>query len=499
MTRRDWLRYASAAPLLAAGLRADETIPAHPQDLKFKPLVYDPPEPAGYRHELPNGAVAYLVEDHTLPLVDVSALIKGGAYLTPRSSWGLAQMTGSQMRVGGTISISPRDLDEELAFLASDIGTSFGDTSGSASMSCLKANLDRTLELFFDVLKNPRFDEQRFQLAVAQSLQSMERRNDDTGSISGREYQRLLRGDDHFSTWQTTKPSLESITIDKMREFHQTYLYPGSFIFSVSGDFDTKEMVDKLSEAMSAPWPAKTKPALPPIPAPTHVPAPGVYMVQKGGVNQSQIQMGHIGIERSNPDHFAVSVMNYILGGGGFISRITQRVRSDEGLAYSAGSSFSPGTYYPGTFTAGFQSVNARCAQATTIVVEEVRRIREEKVSQEELDISKNYVIEIFPRFFATAGQVAGTFAADEFTGREKGFWQTYRDHVAAVTPDDVLRVAQTYLHPDKLVILGVGEVGQMLAGNPDQPEYSFQKFAGDAGVQRIPLPDPLTLEYPKA
>ena len=165
MTRRDWLRYASAVPVLAAGLRADDTIPAHPQDLKFKPLVYDPPEPDGYRHELPNGAVAYLVEDHTLPLVDVSALIRGGAYLTPRSSWGLAQMTGSQMRVGGTVSISPRDLDEELAFLASDIGTSFGDTSGSASMSCLKANLDRTLELFFDVLKNPRFDEQRFQLA----------------------------------------------------------------------------------------------------------------------------------------------------------------------------------------------------------------------------------------------------------------------------------------------------------------------------------------------
>jgi predicted Zn-dependent peptidase len=499
MTRRDWLRLTAAAPLGAGLLQAAEEIPAHPGELQFEPLVFDPPDPAGYRHELPNGAVAYLVEDHQLPLVRVSATIKGGAYLTPRERWGLAQMTGAQMRAGGTTSLSARELDEELAFLASEVGTGFNDTSGSAGMSCLKTNLERTLELYFDVLKNPGFDEQRFQLAIAQSLQAMERRNDDTNAISGREYQRLMRGDDHFSSWQTTKPSIEAITIDGMREFHQTYLHPSSFIFSVSGDFDTKDMLARLGEAMGGEWPAKTKPSIPPIPEPKHDPQPGVYMVQKAEVNQSRIQMGHIGIERSNPDHIAVSLMNYILGGGGFISRITQRVRSDEGLAYSAGSSYQAGTYYPGTFTAGFQSQNSRCAQATGIVLEEVERIREEKVSEEELNVSKNYLIEIFPRFFATAGQIAGTFANDEFTEREPGYWQKYRDRVAAVTPDEILRVAQTYLKPDQLVILGVGEVDQMLGGNPDQPEYSFANLAGEAGIKRIPLPDPLTMEYPGA
>jgi predicted Zn-dependent peptidase len=499
MTRRDWLHLAAAAPLFGAGLRAAEGIPARPSDLQFKPLVFDPPKPARYRHELPNGAVAYLVEDHQLPLVRVSAIIRGGGYLTPRDKWGLAQMTGSQMRAGGTTSISARDLDEELAFLASEVGTSFGDTSGSAGMTCLKTNLARSLELLFDVMKNPGFDEQRFQLAVAQSLQAMERRNDDTGGICTREYSRLLRGDDHFSTWQTTKPSLEAITIDGMREFHQTYMHPSSLIFSVSGDFDTKDMVDRLSEAVSAEWPAKTKPSIPPVPAPSHQPVPGVYMVQKSDVNPSQIQMGHIGIERANPDHLAVSVMNYILGGGGFISRITQRVRSDEGLAYSAGSSFSAGLYYPGTFTAGFQSQNSRCAQATGIVLEEVRRMREEKVSSEELDVAKNYVIEIFPRFFATAAQIAGTFANDEFTEREPGYWDKYRDRVAAVTPDEILRVSKQYLKPDQMVIVAVGEVAQMLAGNPDQPRYKFTDYAGAAGIHKIPLPDPMTLEYPKA
>ena len=509
MTRRDWLR-AAAASLPAFGCAANNAttatpaapraaagIPARPEQLEFDPIEFDPPDPADYRHELPNGAVAYLVEDHQLPLVRVSAIIRGGGYLTPRDSWGLAQMTGAQMRAGGTKSLSAQELDEELAFLASDVGTSFGDTSGSAGMSCLRANLDRTLELYFDVLKNPAFDRQRFELAVAQSLQGMERRNDDTNGIASREYRRLMRGDDHFSTWQTTKPSIESITIEKMREFHQTYLHPSSFIFSVSGDFDTQEMLDKLGEAMEADWPAKSKPRIPEIPEPSHRPKPGVYMVQKGGVNQSRIQMGHLGIERSNPDHIAVSIMNYILGGGGFISRITQRVRSDEGLAYSAGSSFSAGTYYPGTFTAGFQSQNQRCAQATGIVLEELRRIREQPVTEEELDVAKNYVIEIFPRFFATAGQIAGTFASDELTEREPGYWQKYRDRVAAVTPDDILRVSQTYLKPDQLVILGVGEVGAMLSGDPDQPQYKFSEFAGEGEIERIPLPDPLTLEYP--
>jgi predicted Zn-dependent peptidase len=222
-------------------------------------------------------------------------------------------------------------------------------------------------------------------------------------------------------------------------------------------------------------------------------------MVQKAGVNQSRIQMGHLGIERSNPDHIAVSVMNYILGGGGFISRITQRVRSDEGLAYSAGSSFRAGTYYPGTFTAGFQSQNPRCAQATGIVLEEVRRMREERVTQEELDVAKNSVIEVFPRFFATAGQIASTFANDEFTKREPGYWDKYRGRVAAVTPDEILRVSQKYLHPERLVILGVGDVSEMLAGNPAEPGYKFSDYAGEAGIERIPLPDPLTLVYPKA
>jgi predicted Zn-dependent peptidase len=149
-------------------------------------------------------------------------------------------------------------------------------------------------------------------------------------------------------------------------------------------------------------------------------------MVDKPDVNQGRVSIGHLGIMRGNPDEYAIDMMNEILGGSGFTSRITTRVRTDEGLAYDAGSSFSAGVYYEGQFRAEFQSKSATAAQATQIVLEEIRKMRDEKVSPEELEIVKNQAIEVFPRIFATASAIAGTFASDEFTGRDPKYWETY-------------------------------------------------------------------------
>jgi len=215
-------------------------------------------------------------------------------------------------------------------------------------------------------------------------------------------------------------------------------------------------------------------------------------------VNQGRVTMGHLGIQRGNPDEVAVGLMNDILGGSGFTSRITNRVRSDEGLAYSAGSGMAPGVYYPGVFRAAFQSKSATVAQAVQIIIEEIDRIRTAKVSAEELDTVKNSAIEVFPRQFSSAAVVAGLFASDELTGRDSKYWTTYRDRVRAVTVDDVQRVAQKYLQPDNLVILAVGNADDMLKGNPDKPVYSFEKLRKGSAIVRIPLPDPNTMVYPK-
>jgi predicted Zn-dependent peptidase len=463
--------------------------------LKYTTLTFTPPKREQYRHVLSNGVVAYLVEDHDLPLVNVSTLVRTGTYLDPVGKEGLAALTGSQMRIGGTTSKNAEQFDEAIAFLAANIVSGIGALQGNASLNLLTKDIDQGLGLYFDMLKNPAFQEDRIKLAKSQLLQNMERRNDNTDAIEDREWARLIYGANHFSAKLPTKAAIEGITREDMIAFHQKYYQPGGFIFAVSGDFNTKEMIAKLEAAMKG-WPVSKQPP-PVVPKVPYETVSGVYAVHKADVNQGRVSLGHVGTMRDNPDFYALSIMNEILGGGAFTSRITSRVRSDEGLAYSAGSSFSFGVYNPGIFRAAFQSKNTTTSQAIDIIMEEINRLRTGKVTAEELETSKNSFIEVFPRTFATAGQVAGVFAQDEFTKRAPDYWTTYRDRMRAITAEDVQRVAQKYLQPDKLVVLVVGNIDEISKGNPDKPQYSLLKIARDGQIRRIPLPDPLTMVYP--
>jgi zinc protease len=471
-------------------------IPPNPRDLRFPPLEFQAPKPDAYRQVMANQVVGYFVEDHELPLVNISVTVRTGSYLDPAGKSGLAAAVGSLMRSGGTERYKAEDFDEEADFLAANISSAIGWTEGVASVNFLAKDADKALELFFEMLRHPAFRQDRLDLYKSQQLQQIERRNDRTDSIESREWNRLTRGDEFFTSILPTKASVSSLTREDLLAFHKAYYIPANFIFAVSGDFRTDELKTKLEQAMAG-WTGSGE-RVPPVPQPDYTPVPGVYMVNKADVNQARVSLGHLGIQRGNPDEFAIDMMNDILGGSGFTSRIMNRVRSDEGLAYSAGSSFAPGVYYEGVFRAYFQSKSATAAQATQIVLDEIERIRKERVSPDELETVKNNAIEIFPRFFSTPAAVAGTFANDEFTGRPAGYWETYRDNIRKVSVGDVLRVAQKYLHPDKLVILAVGNVDDILKGNPDDPQYSFEKIAGGKPITRVPLPDPNTMIYPR-
>jgi zinc protease len=484
-----------AAASLALGQTDQGRIPAHPRDLKYPPLEYSPPKASAYRHVLSNGVVGFFVEDHDLPLINVSVTIRVGPYLDPAGKEGLASAVASQLRAGGTAHYKADAFDEEADFLAADISSGLGGTSGSASVNFMSKDIDKALELFFEMLRYPAFQQDRLDLFKSQQLQGMERRNDRTEVIEAREWNRLLRGDRHFSSVYSTKASISSLTREDLIEFHREHYRPSRFIFAVSGDFKTEEMKARLEKAMAG-WEDSGSPAAE-VPKPDFVPVSGVYIVNKPDVNQGRVSIGHLGIMRGNPDEFAIDMMNEILGGSGFASRIMNRVRTDEGLAYDAGSGFSAGVYYEGQFRAAFQSKSATAAQAAQIILDEIERIRKEKVSAEELETVKNQAIEIFPRYFASASAIAGIFASDEFTGRDPAFWDTYRDKIKAVTIEDVQRVAMKYLHPDRLVILAVGNEDDLLKGNPDKPQFSFLKMA-NGKITHIPLPDPLTMIYPK-
>ncbi len=471
----------------------DAAIPSRPEKLAYPPLTYEPPDPAQFRVALKSGPVAYVVPDRELPLVNISVLVHTGSYLEPAGKEGLAELTGYLLARGGIQSKTAEQLEERLDYLAAQLSSGIGGTQGSVSLNLMAKDLDEGLSILREVLTAPRFQDDKIALRKQQLLQDMKQRNDDSSDIEGREASFLALGESFFANRLPTAVSVEAITRADLEAFHRRWFVPSNCVVAVSGDFDRDEMVRKL-ETLFANWPFRGE-TPPPVPTNPAFAAPGVYLVNKD-VNQGRTDVMLPGVQRDNPDYVAIIIMNDILGGGGFTSRIMNRVRSDEGLAYSAGSSFPGGVYYPATFTAYFQSKSRTVAYATSIVFEEMKRIASEPVSDQELQTSRQGFIDRFPRTFSTKAQVASTFANDEFTGRyarQPDYWKTLRARLAAVTKDDVQRVAKKYLTPDKAVILVVGNEADILKGHPDHP-VTLKSLGGDR-YTALPLRDPLTLK----
>lgn len=475
---------------LASPAGAQE-IPDHPDKLSFRPISYTPPSARDYRAVLSNGMVVFIGEDRALPLVNIAATIRTGSYLEPAGKEGLAAFTGALLRRGGTQSLTAEQLDERLDFLAALVGSGIGDTAGSASLNCLADNLDESLRLFVEMLREPRFQEDRLKLAKQQELQEMRKRNDDASDIEAREWGVLLYGEDHFTNRFTTEPSITGLTREDLSSFHRRYYYPANMVLAVSGAVARSDMLRRL-EAAFARWPSpRTRVPLPP--AEIHPAAPALYRIQKD-VNQGRVSLGLPTVKRDHPDVYALEVMNEILGGSGFTSRITRTVRSNEGLAYSAGSGLSFGVYYPGRFRAGFQSKSRTVPYATQLVLDEIRRIREEPVSAEELDTIQRNLIETFPSNFAGTARAMAVFAADEYTRRDPSYWTTYRDRIRAVSAADVQRVARTHLVLEKMTMLVVGDQKEIDAGDGSH-DVTLARLAPGGAVVMLPLRDPLTMK----
>jgi zinc protease len=484
-----------AAPLFAVAASA-QPLPKHPRDLEFGPLTFEVPRAEEHRHRLASGVTVYVVEDHDLPLVDVTLHLRLGSFLDPDDKTGLAALTGAMLRQGGAGEWTAEQLDERADFLAADLGSETGDTSGSAAVNCLKTALDDCLDLLFAIVQRPRFQQSRIDVAKGVMHEEMKQRNDHPAAILEREWQWLLYGPGHFSTELVTAGSLAAIGRDDLAGFHARYWRPENVVVAVAGDVDTAGVLAALEKRFAA-WPQGEAAAVPwPPPPPQHTPQPGIYHVEKD-IPQGRVQIGHLGrqwdAQWSDPQAYAAVVMNDILGGGGFTSRLTKRIRSDEGLAYSAGSSYNVGAYWPGAFRVFFQSKNETVAYATSIALAEMRAIQQQPPSEEELRVSKNSFIETFPRRFESADAVANLFAGDDLLGRPHDYWNRYRERIGAVTAADVQAAARADLHPDRLLVLTVGPWTQIATG--DVQGRAKMESLGLGTVVQLPLRDPLTLE----
>jgi predicted Zn-dependent peptidase len=479
----------AAAPVITAAAPADQ-IADHPDKLQFEKLNYTPPKPGEYRHKLKSGATAYVAENHEVPTFQLTIHARTGTLYEPTEKAGVAGMTAHLMRNGGVEGMTAAEFDEQLALLAGEISVNIDTSKGTVRLFCLAKDADAALALLEKMLRTPVFDQKALDRYRTDVLSELEQRNASTRAIEAREWQFLMYGDHPSGTrYRRTKASVESITRDDLVAFHEKYFFPRNFIFAVAGDLETKEILAKLNNLL-ADWPDHEL-SLPAVSDQIPEVKPGVYMIAKEDVNQSRIRVGHIGVKRDIPDEYALLVMNDILGGGGFTSRIVRRVRSDEGLAYSAGSSFDRPVLYPGTFRAFFQTKHATAAFGTRLILTEIERIRSEKCDAEVVENAKASFIGNVVNPFSSRNNIVNTFADDEYTGRPDNYWQEYTKNMQAVTPEAVLAAAQKYLHQDKLVFLVVGDPAAVEGGSDKHPEH----YSDFGPVTSLPLRDPMTLE----
>jgi predicted Zn-dependent peptidase len=374
-------------------------------------------------------------------------------------------MVGAVMRSGGAGGVAPENMDDELEFMASAVESSIGSDMGTVSLTSLKKNFSRTLQIFSDVLVRPDFNEKRIEIARRQTIEALRRQNDDPKDIAGREISRSLYAG-HPLGEITTYESISSVKRQNLVDFHRRFYRFDNMILAVSGDFDRGALLKELNATF------KMEKNLPPLALP-EVQQPklqfqGEVLYGKKDVNQTVIRMGHLGLTKDSPDIYAVRLLDYILGGS-FTSRLTMEIRTNQGLAYSVGSHFDIGRRFTGSFIAETDTKAESTAKAITLMKKIITDLTKEPVSDAELNAAREYMINSFMFGFTSPASIVTQRARLEYYGYRDGYLEQYRDNIAKVTKADILAAARKYLHPDAFKLIVIGDAAKF-----DQPLANF-------------------------
>lgn len=439
-------------PANASQSTSSNSAPQSWKQIPVPPLhQFHPQEPK--RVELLNGLVIFLQENHELPLIDGQIRIRGGQRDEPANKVGLETLYGEVWRTGGTRSKTGDQLDDFLEMRAARVEASPGVDSSFLFWSSLKEDFDQVLPVLLDLLQNPEFRQDKLDLAKQQFLSVILRRNDEAGEIARREAARIAYGRDNPYARVPEYYNVASITRDDLLDWHKRTFAASNMILGISGDFDSAAMEEKLRAAFGK------LPKGQPFPKPNvafHDPAPGIYLAKKEDVNQSTVEILGLGIERRNPDYYAVEVLNELFGVG-WTSRLFANIRTRQGLAYSVGGGIAASYDHPGILDFSAATKSGSTAAVIQSLRKQIDELIKDGVKEDEVQRAKDSILNSFIFSFDSKEKVLAERMNYEFYGYPADFLERFRSGIEKVTPADVDRVARKYIHPQQLATLVVG------------------------------------------
>lgn len=432
-------------------------IPSHPSKLKFQALDWTVPLGSPYRTELKNGLVAYIAEDRTLPLVQVVLYIRSGSLLDPSGKEGLASLMTKLMRTGGTSKYPADTLNELIDQYAMQFGISATETQISFSASFLSEYTDNALDIMEQLIFHPVFNSKEFEKEQKIMIQNIQHRFDDPApTLRAAYHKQLYTGES--SSRLATEASVKNISREDLITLHKKTFVTPKMILSLAGNFNRDSMLTGI-EKMFPPSTQVSNDSFPQIAINSKIKC---LLVQKP-LSQAYVRLGLPLFKRPHPDYYSVSLLNEILGGGGFISRLGAKIRSDAGLTYSIYSNAESNYTYPGTFYIEFFTKNSSFSQAVALIIEEVQKVISEEVTELELENAKASLTGSLPSMFRSPFDIVSTYAWNEYYKRDPDHYKVYEEKLRKVTREDILRVAKQYLTPDNFTYTVVGDTNALL------------------------------------
>ena len=410
------------------------------------------------RTVLPNGLVLLHSKQSYLPVVHVVLLIKASPFDESPEKAGLANLTSSLL-MEGTKNRTSDQLSEEVEFIGADLGASTSRDYTIVSLSVLKKHLQKGFELFSDILLNPVFSDEEIARKKELIKGNLKQAEDDPSFVASRAFRKAVYGEEHpyGRLVSGSEETIDRITRDDIVDFYKRYYRPNNAIMAVVGDISKEETIRLLKGFLKG-W-QKGKLA-----------AERRYQLQRQTekrlikinreLTQANILLGHLCVKRSDPDYYKLQVMNYILGGGGFASRLMTRIRDEMGLAYDV-HSFITSNKDVGFFQVGVQTKNRSARQVIDIILQEMRRIQTNLVTQQELEDAKAYLTGSFPRRIDTMAKIANFLVLTEFYELGMDYDRKYPGYINAVTVKDIQEVARKYLHPEAYTLVVVGKINR--------------------------------------